>query len=49
MWYSLMNDVNSVCKEILDSVKVPEKQTYMSLPRPGVSKDRLLAYSIRGS
>ncbi|CAH1392812.1 unnamed protein product [Nezara viridula] len=35
MWYSIMNDVTTVCKEVLEAVKVPEKQTYMSLPRPG--------------
>ncbi|KAK9497281.1 hypothetical protein O3M35_004629 [Rhynocoris fuscipes] len=35
MWQSLMNDVTNICKDILDAGKVPEKQTYMSLPRPG--------------
>lgn len=36
MWQALTEDVSSVCKEIMEK-QLPEKQTYMSLPRPGVS------------
>ncbi|KAL1130353.1 hypothetical protein AAG570_013291, partial [Ranatra chinensis] len=35
MWQSLMTDLTSICKEIMETGKQPEKQTYMSLPRPG--------------
>lgn len=37
MWQALTQDVSTVCKEIIEK-QVPEKQTYMSLPRPGVSR-----------
>lgn len=37
MWQSLTLDISSVCKEVMERQKIPEKQTYMSLPRPGVS------------
>jgi len=36
MWQALTQDVSTVCKEIMEK-QIPEKQTYMSLPRPGVS------------
>lgn len=36
MWQALTQDVSTVCKEIMEK-QLPEKQTYMSLPRPGVS------------
>ncbi|XP_054277543.1 alpha-catulin isoform X2 [Macrosteles quadrilineatus] len=35
MWQALMTDVVNVCKDVIDSLRQPEKQTYMSLPRPG--------------
>ncbi|XKL59885.1 hypothetical protein PGB90_000901 [Kerria lacca] len=35
MWQSLTLDISSICKEVMERQKVPEKQTYMSLPRPG--------------
>ncbi|XP_046661156.1 alpha-catulin isoform X5 [Homalodisca vitripennis] len=35
MWQSLMTDVTTVCKDVMESTRQPEKQTYMSLPRPG--------------
>uniref|UniRef100_A0A146M499 Alpha-catulin n=2 Tax=Lygus hesperus TaxID=30085 RepID=A0A146M499_LYGHE len=35
MWQMLMNDVLSICKDIIEAGQQPEKQTYMSLPRPG--------------
>lgn len=35
MWQALTQDVSMVCKEIMEK-QLPEKQTYMSLPRPGV-------------
>ncbi|XP_060862583.1 LOW QUALITY PROTEIN: alpha-catulin [Metopolophium dirhodum] len=34
MWQALTQDVSTVCKEIMEK-QIPEKQTYMSLPRPG--------------
>ncbi|XP_025405107.1 alpha-catulin isoform X1 [Sipha flava] len=34
MWQALTQDVSTVCKEIMEK-QLPEKQTYMSLPRPG--------------
>lgn len=37
MWQALTQDVSTVCKEIMEK-QIPEKQTYMSLPRPGVSQ-----------
>lgn len=37
MWHALMADVMTVCKDVIESTRQPEKQTYMSLPRPGVS------------
>lgn len=38
MWQALMNDVGTLCKEVMEANRQPEKQVYMSLPRPGVSK-----------
>ncbi|XP_065216469.1 alpha-catulin isoform X2 [Planococcus citri] len=35
MWQSLTLDISAICKEVMERQKVPEKQTYMSLPRPG--------------
>lgn len=38
MYQWLVSDVTSVVREVLDASQVkPEKQVYMSLPRPGVS------------
>ncbi|XP_050431865.1 alpha-catulin isoform X2 [Adelges cooleyi] len=34
MWQALTEDVSSVCKDIMEK-QLPEKQMYMSLPRPG--------------
>lgn len=40
MYQWLVSDVTTVVKEVLDaSQSKPEKQVYLSLPRPGVSKD----------
>lgn len=37
MWQWLMTDVTTVAKDVLElSQSRPEKQVYMSLPRPGV-------------
>lgn len=37
MWQWLMTDVTTVAKDVLElSQNRPEKQVYMSLPRPGV-------------
>lgn len=40
MWLNLVGDVKSLTKDIEDQIlvenKPPEKQVYMSLPRPGV-------------
>ncbi|KAG8318210.1 Rho protein signal transduction [Homalodisca vitripennis] len=41
MWQSLMTDVTTVCKDVMESTRQPEKQTYMSLPRPGHDLNRL--------
>lgn len=39
MWQWLMTDVTTVAKDVLElSQNRPEKQVYMSLPRPGVRK-----------
>ena len=39
MWQWLMTDVTTVAKDVLElNQNRPEKQVYMSLPRPGVSK-----------
>lgn len=39
MWQWLMTDVTTVAKDVLElSQSRPEKQVYMSLPRPGVRK-----------
>lgn len=39
MWQWLMTDVTAVAKDVLElNQNRPEKQVYMSLPRPGVSK-----------
>lgn len=39
MWQWLMSDVTAVAKDVLElSQNRPEKQVYMSLPRPGVNK-----------
>lgn len=39
MWQWLMSDVTTVAKDVLELCQSrPEKQVYMSLPRPGVSK-----------
>ncbi|XP_018903579.1 alpha-catulin isoform X2 [Bemisia tabaci] len=35
MWQSLTTDISSICSEIMEKQKIPEKHTYMSLPRPG--------------
>ncbi|XP_024083641.1 alpha-catulin isoform X2 [Cimex lectularius] len=35
MWHSLMSDVTTICKDIMEAGQIPEKQMYMSLPRPG--------------
>ncbi|XP_075214953.1 alpha-catenin related [Lycorma delicatula] len=35
MWQALMTDVSTICKEVMEAERQPEKQTYMSLPRPG--------------
>lgn len=38
MWQWLMTDVTTVAKDVLElNQNRPEKQVYMSLPRPGVS------------
>ena len=38
MWQWLMSDVTTVAKDVLELTQNrPEKQVYMSLPRPGVS------------
>ena len=38
MWQWLTTDVTAVAKEVLELCQNrPEKQVYMSLPRPGVS------------
>lgn len=41
MWLNLVGDVKSLTKDVGDQIiaenKPPEKQVYMSLPRPGVS------------
>lgn len=40
MYQWLVSDVTSVVKEVLEaSQSKPEKQVYLSLPRPGVSKN----------
>lgn len=44
MWQSLTLDISSICKEVMERQKVPEKQTYMSLPRPGVSIEKYRLY-----
>ena len=38
-WQALLNDVTNLAKEVSELLRgrVPEKQVYMSLPRPGVS------------
>lgn len=37
MWQWLMTDITTVAKDVLDlGQSRPEKQVYMSLPRPGV-------------
>lgn len=47
MWQALTQDVSTVCKEIMEK-QIPEKQTYMSLPRPGVSRLPLfMGYNIK--
>lgn len=39
MWQWLMTDVTTVAKDVLElNQNRPEKQVYMSLPRPGVSE-----------
>jgi len=44
MWQWLMTDVTTVAKDVLElSQNRPEKQVYMSLPRPGV---RIISISI---
>lgn len=35
MWQALVSDITSLCKEIMDKERIPDKHTYMSLPRPG--------------
>lgn len=40
MWLSLCGDVNSIAKEVIDTVQAiskPDRTEYLSLPRPGVS------------
>lgn len=42
MWQWLMTDVTTVAKDVLElNQNRPEKQVYMSLPRPGVSISQL--------
>lgn len=42
MWQWLMTDVTTVAKDVLElNQNRPEKQVYMSLPRPGVSVNQL--------
>lgn len=42
MWQWLMTDVTTVAKDVLElNQNRPEKQVYMSLPRPGVSVSQL--------
>jgi hypothetical protein len=36
MWQALVSDITTLCKEIMDKERIPDKHTYMSLPRPGV-------------
>ena len=38
-WQALINDVINLAKEVSEMLegRMPEKQVYMSLPRPGVS------------
>ncbi|KAI5710813.1 hypothetical protein M8J75_011637 [Diaphorina citri] len=35
MWQALVSDITTLCKEIMDKERIPDKHTYMSLPRPG--------------
>jgi len=43
MWQWLMTDVTTVAKDVLElSQNRPEKQVYMSLPRPGVRVNNYL-------
>ncbi|XP_022186503.2 alpha-catulin isoform X2 [Nilaparvata lugens] len=35
MWQALISDVSTICKDVIEGDRQPEKQTYMSLPRPG--------------
>ena len=39
MWQSLVNDVSTISKDVVElcETKLADKQVYMSLPRPGVS------------
>lgn len=49
MWQWLMSDVTTVAKDVLELTQSrPEKQVYMSLPRPGVSNSmiRFAKYSV---
>lgn len=44
MWQWLSGDVNTISKEVIDTVQAiskPDRTEYLSLPRPGVS-ERLL-------
>lgn len=40
MWQSLVSDVSTVAKEVVEvcETRMADKQVYMSLPRPGVSE-----------
>uniref|UniRef100_A0A8D8ZL97 Alpha-catulin n=1 Tax=Cacopsylla melanoneura TaxID=428564 RepID=A0A8D8ZL97_9HEMI len=35
MFQALVSDITALCKEIMDKERLPDKHTYMSLPRPG--------------
>ena len=45
-WQALLNDVTNLAKEVSEMLegRMPEKQVYMSLPRPGVSFIHIILY-----
>lgn len=46
MWQWLMTDVTTVAKDVLElNQNRPEKQVYMSLPRPGVSVNNFVTFN----
>lgn len=48
MWQWLMTDVTTVAKDVLElNQNRPEKQVYMSLPRPGVSVNNFSLLTIQ--